>query len=229
VSAFFEARDAARWFHAGTPAEVRALDGVSLEVPRGGFVLLEGPSGSGKTTLLALLGTLEKPTRGAVLVDGADVASLPESARSRLRRRIGFAFPGGPMIPRLPLWENVTLGLVPLGTGVAERREIARGILARLGMENRLRAPAEELSTGETQRAALARALAGKPEALLVDEPLSNLDRESARLVVEALAAFHRAGGTAVVASHATEPFPFATATVRLEAGRRLLPAAPAT
>lgn len=218
---FFEARDAARWFHAGTPAEVRALDGVTLEVPRGAFVLLEGPSGSGKTTLLALLGTLEKPTRGTVLVDGADVAALSESARARVRRRIGFAFPGGPMIPRLPLWENVTLGLVPMGTGVAERREIARGFLARLGMEGRLRAPAEELSTGETQRAALARALAGRPEALLVDEPLSNLDPASAALVVEALSAFHRAGGTAVVASHAVDPFPFADARIRLESGRK--------
>ncbi len=221
MTPFFEARDAARWFHAGTPAEVRALDGVTLEVPRGAFVLLEGPSGSGKTTLLALLGTLERPTRGTVLVDGADEAGLSEAGRSRVRRRIGFAFPGGPMIPRLPLWENVTLGLVPLGAGAAERREIARGILARLGMEPRLRAPAEELSTGEIQRAALARALAGRPEALLVDEPLSNLDAAAAGLVVEALAAFRSAGGTAVVASHATAPFPFADAGIRLEAGRR--------
>jgi putative ABC transport system ATP-binding protein len=221
VTPFLEARDAARWFHAGTGAEVRALDGVTMEVPRGAFVLLTGPSGSGKTTLLALLGTLERPTRGAVLLDGTDPAGLPESARSRLRRRLGFAFPGGPMIPRLPLWENVTFGLVPLGKGVAERREIARGILARLGLEHRLRSPAEELSTGEIQRGTLARALAGNPEALLVDEPLSNLDPASAGLVVEALAAFHRAGGTAVVASHATEPFPFATGTIRLEAGRR--------
>ena len=222
MTPFLEARDAARWFHAGTPAEVRAVDGVTLAVPRGSFVLLEGPSGSGKTTLLALLGTLENPTRGAVLLDGADAASLGEAGRSRLRRRLGFAFAGGPMIPRLPLWENVTLGLVPRGVGAGERRERARGLLARLGLEDRLRAPAEELSTGETQRAALARALAGEPEALLVDEPLANLDEASARLAVEALDAFRRAGGTAVVATHAAAPFPFADASVRLERGRKV-------
>ena len=222
MSAFLEARDAARWFHAGTAAEVRALDGVSLEVPRGAFVLLTGPSGSGKTTLLALLGTLERPTRGEILVEGTPVGPLAEGALSRLRRRLGFAFPGGPMVPRLPLWENVTLGLVARGAGVAERRERARDLLDRLGLGARLRAPAEELSTGEVQRAALARALAGRPEALLVDEPLANLDPAAGALVVGALAEFHREGGTAVVASHASEPFPFATGSVRLEAGRRV-------
>ncbi len=222
MTPFLEARDAAKWFHAGTGAEVRALDGVSLEVPRGAFVLVTGPSGSGKTTLLALLGTLERPTRGAVLVDGADAAGLSEAARSRVRRRLGFAFPGGPMVPRLPLWENVTLGLVPLGPGAGERRAIAREVLGRVGLEPRIRAAAEELSTGELLRAALARALAGRPDALLADEPLGNLDAAARRLVLEALAGFHRGGGTVVVASHAEDAFPSATASCRLEAGRRV-------
>ncbi len=222
MTAFLEARDAARWFHEGTGAEVRAVDGVDLEVPRGAFVLLTGPSGSGKTTLLALLGTLERPSRGAVLVDGADAAVLPEAARSRLRRRLGFAFPGGPMIPRLPLWENVTWGLVPRGVGAAARREIARGLLGSVGLEGKLRAAAEELSTGELQRATLARALAGRPEGLLADEPLAGLDAAAARLVVGLIEGFHRGGGTVVAASHAPDAFPFATATCRLEAGRRV-------
>lgn len=221
MSALLEARGVGKRFHAGTDAEVRALDGVSFEVPRGAFVVVSGPSGSGKSTLLALLGTLERPTAGTVLVDGADASAIPESARARLRRRLGFAFPGGPMLPRLPLWENLTLGLVPRGAGVPERREAARAALARLGLEGKLRARAEELSTGELQRAALARALCGRPDAILADEPLANLDADAARLVVAALAEFQRAGGTVVAASHSADAFPAATATCRLESGRR--------
>ena len=222
MSALLEARGAGRRFHAGTDAEVRALEEVTLEVPRGAFLVVSGPSGSGKTTLLALLGTLERPTAGAILVDGVDAAAMAESARALLRRRFGFAFPAGPMLPRLPLWENVTLGLVPRGAGVGERREAARAVLARLGLEARLRAPAEELSTGEHQRANLARALVGKPDILLADEPLANLDAVSARLVVAALEEFHRGGGTVVAASHAPDAFPTATGACRLEAGRRV-------
>jgi putative ABC transport system ATP-binding protein len=220
VTAFLEARDVAKWFHAGTDAEVRALDGVSLAVERGAFVVLTGPSGSGKTTLLALLGTLERPSRGAVLVDGTDSADLGESALSRVRRRVGFAFAGGPMIPRLPLWENVTYGLVPRGASAPTRRDAALELLGRVGLAAKLRALPEELSTGEMSRAAVARALAGSPEALLVDEPLANLDAASARLVVDALTAAHRGGTTIVAASHAPDAFPSADSICRMEAGR---------
>jgi putative ABC transport system ATP-binding protein len=224
VTVFLEARGAGKRFHEGTDAEVRALEDVSLEVPRGGCVLVTGPSGGGKTTLLALLGTLERPTRGTVLAEGADAAGLTEAARSRLRRRIGFAFPGGAMVPRLPLWENVTLGLVPEGRGVAERRDLAAALLGRLGLGARIRAAAEELSTGEMQRAVLARALAAGPEALVVDEPLANLDDAARGLVLDALAEFHGRGGTILAASHAADALPFATARCRLEAGRRTDP-----
>jgi putative ABC transport system ATP-binding protein len=222
VTPFVEARDVGKRFHAGTDAEVRAVDGVSLVAPRGSFVLLTGPSGSGKTTLIALLGTLERPTSGAVLVDGADVAALTEAARSRLRRRFGFAFPGGPMIPALPLWENVTLGLVPGGVGVAARRRIAAEFLDRVGLASKLRARPEELSTGELNRATLARALAGTPEAIFADEPLASLDAAAQRLVDAALSEAHRGGATLLVASHVAEPFAFATASCRLEGGRRI-------
>lgn len=124
------------------------------------------------------------------------------------------------MLPRLPLWENVTLGLVPLGRGVAERRRAAEEALGRLGLGERLRAAPETLSTGEMQRAALARALLGAPAALLVDEPLSNLDEAAARLVLEALEGFHRGGGTVVCATHGTAPFGSATGRVGLSGGR---------
>ncbi len=222
MTPFFEARDVAKRFHEGTGAEVRAVDGVSLRVERGGFLLLTGPSGSGKTTLLALLGSLERPTDGVVLIDGADPAACGEAGRSRLRRRLGFAFTGGPMIPSLPLWENVTAGLVPLGMGAAERRAFAAVALERLGLGDKLRAAPEELSTGELGRASLARAMASRPEAILADEPLANLDDATQALVVEALADLHRAGTTFVVATHSVRAFPFATAACRLERGRRV-------
>ncbi len=220
MTPFLEARSVSKRFPGGDGGEVRAVEEVSLSVERGAFLLVTGPSGSGKTTLLSLLGTLERPSSGAVLVDGTDAASVSEGERSRLRRRLGFAFPGGPMLPRLPLWENVTLGLVPLGRGVAERREAAGTVLARLGLGARLRAAPETLSTGEMQRATLARALVGGAEALLVDEPLASLDEASARLVVAELEGFHRAGGTVVCATHVTAPFGFATGRIGLEGGR---------
>jgi putative ABC transport system ATP-binding protein len=155
-----------------------------------------------------------------VLVDGADAAHAGEAARSRLRRRIGFSFPGGPMIPGLPLWENVTYGLVPAGASVAARRDAAAELLCRVGLAAKLKALPEELSTGERNRAAIARALAGKPEALLVDEPLANLDADAARHVADALATAHRGGATLVVASHAADAFPSATSVLRMESGR---------
>lgn len=221
MTPLLEARSVSRWFHAGTAAEVRAVDGVSLSVPRGACVLLTGPSGSGKTTLLALLGTLETPTAGAALVDGIDPAGAGDAARAALRRRIGFAFQGGPLVPGLALWENVTLGRVARGEGVAARRERAAALLGDLGLLERLRAPAEELSTGEAQRAVLARALAGEPEILLLDEPLAHLDPASAALVAGAVAAFHGKGGTVVAATHDTGGLPAATEVCRLERGRR--------
>jgi ABC-type lipoprotein export system ATPase subunit len=220
--AFFQAADVGKTFHAGTDAEVRALDGVTLSIGRGAFTLLTGPSGGGKTTLLALLGALERPTRGAVAVDGVDPAGLSEAARSKLRRRFGFAFPGGQMIPTLPLWENVTLGLVPVGRGVAERRRTAQEALDRVGLSAKLRAAPEELSTGELNRAGLARALAAAPEILLVDEPLANLDPATRGLIVEVLGAEGRRGATVLVASHLVDQFPAAGEVVRLEGGRRV-------
>ncbi|MHC4820859.1 MAG: ABC transporter ATP-binding protein [Planctomycetota bacterium] len=220
MSLSLEIREGRCWFHEGTAAEVRALDGIDWTVGKGEFGLVTGPSGSGKTTLLALLGGLERPTGGSVLVDGEDLAAMGDGVRMQIRRRMGLAFAAAPLLPRLSTWENVTYGLVPRGMGVSERRSIAVRWLERLGLEERLRAPAEELSTGERQRAVLARALAGGPEALLVDEPLANLDRSAGRRVLEVLEEFHGAGGTVVVASHEGGAFESAKRGLHLETGR---------
>jgi putative ABC transport system ATP-binding protein len=207
-------------FHEGTGAEVRALEDVSLVVPRGAFVGVSGPSGCGKTTLLAVLGAMQRPTAGAVLVDAQDLAGASEAERSRLRRRMGFAFQAAPMLRGLPLWENVTYGLVPLGERAARRRALGASLLARVGLGERIAALPEELSGGERQRAALARALAGKPEALLVDEPTAGLDRAAASIVLDLVGSFHAEGGTVVVASHDPAALERAGDRVVLDHGR---------
>jgi putative ABC transport system ATP-binding protein len=197
-----------------------AVDSLSLTVAHGSFFSILGPSGCGKTTLLAVLGAMQRPTAGAVLVDGRDLADASEAERSRLRRRLGFAFQSAPMLRGLPLWENVTYGLVARGEGASRRRAIGTDLLARVGLGAKTGALPEELSGGERQRAALARALAGAPDALLVDEPTSGLDRASAAVVLDLVAAFHAAGGTVVVASHDPEALERAGDRVVLDRGR---------
>src|SRR5438093_6098249 len=120
-----EARNACKYYHAGTAAEVRALDGVSLSIARGSLVVLTGPSGSGKTTLLALLGALERPTRGQVLFQGRDLRSCSDVELARIRRRLGFVFQNFALIPTLPVWENITYPLIPRGVRRSQRYELA--------------------------------------------------------------------------------------------------------
>jgi len=207
-------------FHAGSTSEVRALDDVSATIARGAFFAVVGPSGCGKTTLLAVLSTMLRPTSGKVEFDGRDVVVVAESERSRLRRRMGFAFQTAPMLRGLPLWENVTYGLVPRGESVSARRAAAESLLARVGLAAKTRSVPEELSSGERQRAGLARALAAKPDVIFADEPTSNLDRASADAILAVLAEFRAAGGTVVVASHDPTAIAPATDGVELAAGR---------
>ncbi|MFI5403310.1 MAG: ABC transporter ATP-binding protein [Planctomycetota bacterium] len=211
----FEVRDATRMFR-----DVRALNPVSLSVPRGAFLAVTGPSGCGKTTLLALLGALDRPTLGTVLFDGKDLGGAPEPERSRVRRRLGIVFQSSPMIRGLPLWENVTWPLVPRGVPARERRRIAAALLERVGIARRDGARPEELSGGERQRVGIARALAADPEAILADEPTSDLDRETAKAVVALLREFHASGRTVVVATHDPAVEALATVTCRLRDGR---------
>ncbi len=216
----FEARDASRSFRSGRGKTIRALDGLSLSVPRGGFLAVTGPSGCGKTTLLALLGALDRPTGGAVLFDGNDLGSASEAERSRVRRRLGIVFQQSYMIRGLPLWENVTYPLVPRGVAARERRRIAATLLERVGIAGREDASPEELSGGECQRVGIARALAGDPDALLVDEPTSDLDHKTGEAVVALFREVHAAGKTVVVATHDPAFEALATSQCRLHDGR---------
>ncbi len=207
--------------------EVHAVVDVTLAVPRGAFVVLTGPSGGGKTTLLSLLVALERPTSGRVRVDGADLAAASEAERSRIRRRVGFSFQGAPQIRRLPVWENVTLALVPTGVPTRERRARAEEVLARLGLRALADERPERLSGGELQRVALARALVGAPPLLVADEPTASLDGASATRVLEVLREEHARGTTVVVATHDPALLAIATARYVMEAGRLRAPLPP--
>jgi len=199
---------------------VKALEDVALEIPAGAFVLLSGPSGSGKTTLLALLGGLERPSSGQVLFGGRDLAGCFDVELARLRRRMGFVFQDGALIPNLPAWENITYPLIPRGVPRAERYRLAREWLSRFGLADRLAARPGELSGGEQQRVAVARALAGRPEVVLADEPTSNLDEESGGAVIALLRAAHAEGKTVVASSHDPRLAALATRVYELKAGR---------
>jgi len=216
----FETREACRVFRSASGAGIRALDGVSLTIPRGAFVTITGPSGGGKTTLLALLAALDRPTGGSVHFDSIDLARASEAARARVRRRLGVVFQQFHALRGLPLRENVACPLVPRGVPLRARRRIGDELLARVGLAGRGRARPEELSGGEQERAGIARALAGDPEALLADEPTSDLDRDSARGIVALFRQIHDAGRTVIVVTHDVAFQPLATIAIALRAGR---------
>jgi putative ABC transport system ATP-binding protein len=218
--ALLEARDVCRSYGEGTARPVHALQDVSLTITRGSFCVLTGPSGSGKSTLLALLGALDRPTRGQVLFEGRELGSCSDMELARIRRRVGFVFQDFGLIPTLKVWENLTYALLPHGLRWAERSERARSLLARFGIADRLAAYPGELSGGEKQRVAVARALAGNPELILADEPTSNLDPAAAQTLQEILQQLHGEGKTVLVSTHDAQLLTLATHTFQLEAGR---------
>jgi putative ABC transport system ATP-binding protein len=218
--ALLETRAVCKYFKQRTPDEVRAVDEVSLTIEPGEFVLLTGPSGSGKTTLLALLGALERPSRGTVLFEGRDLARCSDSELARIRRRMGFVFQNFSLLGGLPVWENVTYPLIPRGMPRARRRQLAGELLSSLGLAEKFHVRAGELSGGEQQRVAVARALAGEPAVLLADEPTSNLDAASGEALMNLLQQVHRQGTTLILSSHDPRMPGLASKVYRLEAGR---------
>jgi len=201
---------------------VTALAGVDLEVGAGEVVFVAGPSGSGKSTLLHLLGALDRADRGAVEIEGRDVAQLGERERTLLRRgRIGFVFQAFHLVPVLSALENVEYPLWIAGVDRRVRRHRASELLAAVGLGDRLTHRPDELSGGERQRVAVARALVHRPAAVLADEPTGNLDSVTAAEVVDLLLALHREHGAAlVVATHDAELLARAPRRVTLRDGR---------
>jgi putative ABC transport system ATP-binding protein len=186
----------------GSPP-VTALAGVNLSVDQGEFVAIVGASGSGKSTLLNVIGTLDRPTSGAVSLGGVDTGRLSDAELSALRsRRIGFVFQQFHLREGVTALENVADGLLYTGTARAERRSRARAALERVGLGHRLTHLPNQMSGGERQRVAIARAVIGDPPLLLADEPTGNLDSRSGESVVELLHSLHRAGTSVVVITH---------------------------
>jgi ABC-type lipoprotein export system ATPase subunit len=179
-------RDVSKTYALGE-VDVHALGGVSLDIDYGEYVALMGPSGSGKTTLMNTLGCLDHPTAGTYRLDGEEVMRLTSDERARLRnRKIGFVFQNFNLLSRTSAFDNVELPLLYSRTlPAAERRERVRGLLARVGLHARMGHFPSQLSGGEQQRAAIARALANGPSLLLADEPTGNLDSRTSREVMD--------------------------------------------
>ena len=182
---------------------VTALDGVSLRFDEGSYTAVMGPSGSGKSTLLNLVGALDTPTAGDVVVAGENVASLSERERAALRgTRIGFIFQTFNLMPRLTAVENVSLPLMFAEWGRSRRRERAESLLADVGLGDRLDHLPQELSGGQRQRVAIARALASDPELILADEPTGNVDTETGHEIMSLLRDANDRGNAVLLVTH---------------------------
>ena len=202
ASSFLQAIEVSKVYPRPRSALV-ALDGVSLAVERGSFLAIMGPSGSGKSTLLNLLGCLDAPTSGKILLDGEDVAGLDDVAASRLRnRRLGFLFQSFNLIPQMTVVENIETTLLYSDRPQREWRSRSLAALERIGLLDRASHRPSELSGGEAQRVALARALVNEPDIVLADEPTGNLDSRTGERVLDLLLELQDQGRTIVLVTH---------------------------
>jgi len=203
------------------PTELQVLSDVNLDIKAGDFIAIMGPSGSGKSTLMNLIGLLDVPSSGSVLIEGKDVSDLNDSQLSRLRgEKIGFVFQTFNLIARMTALKNTELPTLYRQISRSERHERARKLLEQLGLGDRLEHNPTELSGGERQRVAIARALVNDPTLILADEPTGNLDTRSGESVMKILKQLNDDGKSIIVVTHDPDIGKYAERTIRLLDGR---------
>ena len=214
--------DALEKTYAEGAAPVPALRGVSLSLEKGDFVALTGPSGCGKSTLLHLCGAMDRPSKGRLTIEGQDIAALDDDALTRLRRdRIGFVFQFFNLLPTLTIADNIALPCLLAGMPARQAETKAQALATRVGIGHRLGHYPQQVSGGEAQRAAIARALVHSPALLIADEPTGNLDSANGATVLALLAELNRdLGVTMLLATHAADVAAAAHRTIRLRDGR---------
>ena len=208
-------------YNEGKESEVRALDGVSLQIDKGEFVAIVGQSGSGKSTCMNIIGCLDVPTHGVYRLNGRDVGKMNRDELAVVRNEmLGFIFQQYNLLPKLNLLENVEVPLIYAGVPRAERRRRARQALEQVGLGDKLKNKPSQLSGGQQQRVSIARALAGNPAVILADEPTGALDSHTGREVLGMLQDLHGQGHTVVLITHDNSIAVQADRIIRLEDGQ---------
>lgn len=216
-----ELRNVYKIYSEGLESEVRALDGVSLEIEQGEFVAIVGQSGSGKSTMMNVLGCLDIPTHGDYFLDGTDVRELTDKELSRIRnKQIGFIFQQYNLIQNLTVLENVELPLIYQGIDPIDRRELAMEALTRVGLAERYKHRPTQMSGGQQQRVAIARAISTHPPIIMADEPTGALDSHTGLEVLKFLQQLNREGSTVILITHDNGIAAMAPRVVRLADGK---------
>jgi len=201
--------------------EVKALRDVSITIPSGQFVAIMGPSGSGKSTFMNLLGCLDHPDSGTILLDGTDITHLDRNERAEIRnKKIGFVFQNFSLLARTPVLENVELPLVYAGADAKERKERAQDALTRVGLASKINNQITQLSGGEQQRVAIARSLVNRPSLILADEPTGNLDTRTSIEIMAIFQRLNRDGISVILVTHEPDIAHYTMRTVMFRDGR---------
>ncbi len=214
-------RDVYKIYNEGFENEVRALDGVSLSAERGEFLAIIGASGSGKSTLMNILGCLDIPTYGEYFLNGQDVSELSDAKLSKIRSRdIGFVFQSFNLIGSLNAYENVELPLIYQGIHLSKRHDLVMQALERVGLCDRIKNKPSEMSGGQQQRGAIARAIATNPAVIMADEPTGALDTKTGEAIIDILKELNRDGATIILITHNTDIAEASRRIVRISDGR---------
>jgi putative ABC transport system ATP-binding protein len=217
---FITVSDLKKYYRLGDTT-VRALDGVDLIVQRGEFLCLMGPSGSGKSTLMHLLGGLDAPTSGEIVVDGQTISDMDDNALAQYRQKqVGFMFQSFNLIASMTALENVEYPMIFAGTSPSERRVRARELLTLVGLGDRMDHKPTEMSGGQQQRVAIARSMVNRPRILLGDEPTGNLDSRTGEEILEIIRQINTQGQTVILVTHDARVSGHASRTIQMLDGR---------